>query len=129
MNILKSIAAVLAGIIFIVITHSLTDLVLESVGIFPQPSEGLHVTWMLVLATGYRTVYNIGGGFVTALLAPSRPIAHVTVLGLIGLTVSTIAAIVAIPMDLSPAWYPIALAVMALPSVFLGGKIAAQRGR
>ena len=128
MNVLKSIAAILAGIIFIVITHTLTDLVLESIGIFPQPSEGLHVTWMLVLATVYRTVYNVGGGYVTAMLAPSRPMTHATILGSIGLAMSTVAVFVTMPMDLGPAWYPIALAVLAFPSVWLGGKLATQSG-
>ena len=28
-----------------------------------------------------------------------------------------------IPMNLGPAWYPIALAVLALPSVWLGRKV------
>ena len=40
MNILKSIGAVLAGIIFIVASHSATDLVLEKLGIFPPRIRG-----------------------------------------------------------------------------------------
>ena len=38
------IGAVLAGIVFIVVTHTATDLVLEALGIFPPPKEGLHIT-------------------------------------------------------------------------------------
>ena len=54
MNILKSIGAVLAGIIFIVASHSATDLMLEKLGIFPPPDQGFHITWMVVTATVYR---------------------------------------------------------------------------
>jgi hypothetical protein len=37
MTILKGIAAILAGVIFIVVTHTVTDLVLEKLGIFTPP--------------------------------------------------------------------------------------------
>lgn len=39
MNILKSIGAVLAGIIFIGVTHSVMDLILEKAGIFTPPES------------------------------------------------------------------------------------------
>ena len=48
---------------------------------------------------------------------------HALILGGIGLVLSTVAAIVTIPMDLGPAWYPIALAVISLPCGRLGGKL------
>ena len=123
MKILKSIGAVLAGMIFIVATHTLTDFVLESLGIFPSPDTGLHTTWMLVTATVYRSIFNVGGGYVTAALAPDRPMLHAIILGSIGTAIGAAAAVVFIPMNLSPAWYPIALAVLALPCTWLGGKL------
>jgi hypothetical protein len=123
MNILKGIGAILAGMIFIIVTHTVTDLVLESLGIFTPPSQGLHITWMVVTATIYRSIYTVGGGYVTAALGPNPPMRYVLILGLIGLVLGTLGAIVTIPMQLSPAWYPIALAVLALPCVWLGGKL------
>jgi hypothetical protein len=123
MNILKGIGAILAGIVFIVVTHTATDFVLERLGVFPPPEQGFHVTWLVVTATIYRTIYTITGGYITAALAPEPPMRYVIILGLIGLIVSTVAAIATIPMKLGPAWYPIALAVLALPSVWLGGKL------
>jgi hypothetical protein len=123
MNILKGIGAVLAGIIFIVVTHTVTDLVLEKLGIFTPPEQGFHITWMVVTATIYRSIYTVAGGYLTAALAPNPPMRYVMILGLIGLATSTLAAIATIPMKLGPAWYPIALAVLALPCVWLGGKL------
>jgi len=123
MNALKAIGAVLAGIVFIVVTHTVTDLVLESLGIFPPPKEGLHITWMVVTATVYRSVYMVAGGYITAALAPDPPMRHVIILGIIGIALSTLGAIVTIPMGLGPAWYPIALIVLSLPCVWLGGKL------
>jgi hypothetical protein len=123
MKILKSIGAVLAGMIFIVATHTLTDYVLESLGIFTPPDAGFHTTWMVVTATIYRSIFNVGGGYLTAALAPDRPMLHAIILGLIGTFLGAVAAVVTIPMNLSPAWYPIALAVLALPCTWLGGKL------
>ena len=123
MNILKGIGAILAGLIFIVVSHSLTDFVLESLGIFNSPDQGFHTTWMVVTATIYRSVFSVVGGYITAALAPNRPLRHAVILGIIGLVASTIAAIVTIPMEIAPAWYPIALAILALPCTWLGGKL------
>jgi hypothetical protein len=126
MNILKSIAAVLAGLIFIVATHTITDKILESAGIFPSPEQGLHVTWMLVAALVYRVLFQVAGSFITAWLAPSRPFLHGMIIGVIGLILGSVGAAVAIPMNLSPAWYPIALALSALPSAWLGSTMYAS---
>lgn len=123
MNTLKGIGAILAGMIFIVFSHTATDFVLESLGIFTPPDQGFHTTWMVVTATIYRCLYTVIGGYITAALAPGRPMRYVVILGLIGLVLGTIAAIVTIPMKLGPAWYPIALAVLALPCTWLGGKL------
>ena len=123
MNILKGIGAILAGMIFIVVSHTGTDYVLETLGIFPPRDEGLHITWMVATATIYRSIFTVAGGYITAALAPNPPMRYVMILGIIGLALGTLAAIVTIPMGLGPAWYPIALAVLALPCVWLGGKL------
>ncbi|HWN08588.1 MAG TPA: hypothetical protein VNO50_04835 [Pyrinomonadaceae bacterium] len=123
MNILKGIGAILAGIAFIVVTHSVTDLLLEKLGIFTPPEQGLHTTWMVVTATIYRTIYTIIGGYVTAALAPNPRMRYVIFLGIFGTAAGILGAIVTIPMGLGPAWYPIALAVLAFPSVWIGGKL------
>lgn len=125
-NILKSIGAVVAGFFTVVLFSIGTDLALEAVGIFPRPDvEGLFVMWMLALAFVYRTLFTILGGYVTARLAPQKPMKHAIILGLVGMVVGTLGAIAA--WDLSPHWYPIALVVAALPSTWFGGKLATLR--
>ncbi|PYT00442.1 MAG: hypothetical protein DMF63_07700 [Acidobacteria bacterium] len=127
MNILKSIGAVLAGLLFIVISHTAVDKILEGLGIFPDPNQGLHVTWMLALALAYRIVLSIVGCYITARLAPSSPMLHALILGFIGLVAGTIAAFAFIPMNLSPAWYPIVLALVSVPCGWAGGTLAGRR--
>ncbi|MGX5817112.1 hypothetical protein ACWKWU_02890 [Chitinophaga lutea] len=115
----KSIGAIVAGFATVVVLSILTDFILESAGIFPPPGNGLYITWMLLLALAYRTVYTVIGGYVTAALAPSRPMRHARILGIVG-TIAGIAGVFA-SLGMSPLWYPIALALLALPSTLLGG--------
>jgi hypothetical protein len=129
MTILKSIGAVLAGLIFIFATHSGVDLILESLGIFTPATQRFETPWMLVTAMIYRTVLSIAGCFVTGILAPSRPLRHALVLGFIGLALCTAAAVVLIPADISPAWYPVALAVVTVPCAWIGGMLAERRAQ
>lgn len=124
MKVIKSIGAVLAGLIFIGVTHSAVDAILEATGVFPPPSEGLHVPWMMALALGYRTVLSIIGCYITAKLAPTRPMTHSLILGAIGLVLSTIGLIVSMQMNLSAPWYPVALIIVTLPCAWLGGRLA-----
>ena len=47
MNVLKGIGAILAGIVFIVVSHSATDFVLEKLGIFtPRTRDFLLPGWL-----------------------------------------------------------------------------------
>lgn len=122
---LKSALAVIAGFLTVVILSVVTDTVLETAGIFPPPDQGLFVTWMLLLAFGYRTLYNVLGGYLTARLAPANPVRHSIILGCIGTVAGIVGVIVG--WDLSQHWYPIALAVEAIPTCWLGGKLR-ERG-
>ncbi|MEK7641419.1 MAG: hypothetical protein AAB365_00310 [Patescibacteria group bacterium] len=125
-NIFKSIGAVLAGFAAVAFLSIGTDTILEMLGIFPAPTEvGLFVTWMLVLAFIYRSIYAVVGGYVTARLAPNYPMRHVVALGVLG-TIGGIAGVV-VGWDLSQHWYPIALAVTAFPLVWFGGKLKKPR--
>ncbi len=128
MLILKNIGALLAGFAVVVFLSMGTDTLLEKTGVLPPFSEqGLYITWMLALALFYRTVYTIVGGYVTALLAPEKPRRLVSILGILG-TVAGIGGVIA-GWNLSAHWYPIALAVLAFPSVYAGGKIYERTAR
>ncbi len=127
-NTFKSIGAVLAAFITVFALSIGTDFVLETAGVFPgfkeQQEHGFYPWWMLPLALIYRSIYTVVGGYVAAVLAPSRPMRHVMVLGVIGL-VSAILGTIANwdKMTGSTAWYPISLIILTLPCVWLGGKL------
>ena len=112
---IKSAGAVIAGFLTVVVLSMGTDLILEQTGIVAMPTA----TSLLVVALAYRTVYTILGGFVTASLAPQNAMKHVWVLAGFGQLGGIMGIIVG--WNLSDHWYPIALAVLAIPSVWLGG--------
>lgn len=124
-NTFKSIGAVLAGFITIVALSAGTDFVLESIGIFTPPDQGFFTPWMVMLAFIYRCIYTVAGGYVTAMLAPNRPMRHAIILGIIGIVACSVGVVVA--WDLAPHWYPIALVITALPCSWLGGKLKAKK--
>jgi len=117
-NIFKSIGAVLAGFLVIVILSVVTDTILEQNGVLPQDS--LFDTGLLLLALLYRSIYSVIGAYVTARLAPQRPMRHAIALGVLGIFVSGLGAYAG--QDLGPAWYGLALVVVSLPLAWLGGK-------
>jgi hypothetical protein len=123
MGALKSIWAVVAGFLTVIILSVLTDVILETLGVFPPADQGLFVTWMLLLALIYRTGYNVVGGYITARLAPQNPTKHVWVLAILGLVGGIMGIIINLQMNLGPNWYPVLLALFAIPSVLAGGKL------
>lgn len=122
---MKSLWAVVAGFIVVVALSTGTDALLEKIGLFPDPGVILGSGY-LALALMYRTVYTVLGGFVTAWLAPQNPMKHVWVLAIIG-QLGGIAGVFA-GWELSAHWYPIALAVLAIPSVWFGGWLKTRTG-
>ena len=126
MNILKSIGAVLAGFITVVVLSTLTDFVMESIGVLPPVSDqGLFVTWMLVLALAYRSVYTILGGYITSYLAPEHNRRNVKILAVLGF-IAGVGGVIG-GWNLSAHWYPIALAVTGPLFVLLGGRLQQRR--
>jgi hypothetical protein len=81
---LRSAGALLAGLVTVVALSIVTDQVLHATRVFPPEGQPM-TTPLWVLATAYRIAYGILGGFVTAKLAPGRPVGHALVLGCIGL--------------------------------------------
>jgi hypothetical protein len=118
---------VLAGFLTVVVLSLATDQLLHVLHVYPPWGQTMFDPRLNLLALSYRIVYTILGSYVTARLAPHSPMRHVWVLGVIGLVLGTAGAIATIPMKLGPNWYPIAIALTALPCAWIGGKLYRAR--
>lgn len=119
---LKSIGAVIAGFALLVILSMTTDFILKKAGIMKTDPFVENPVWLIAIIIIYRTVFNTLGCYLTARLAPNKPMKHAIILGIIGV-VLTIVGLIAM-WDIPPRWYPIALIVLTLPAAWLGGKMA-----
>jgi len=121
---LKSIGAVLAGALAGIVLSVGTDMALRAAGVLPplgQPAGDAP----LLLATVYRTVYGVAGAYITARLAPDRPMMHALVLGGLGLVATIVGAVVTWNKGpaFGPYWYPLALIALAMPQSWAGGRL------
>jgi hypothetical protein len=112
--------AVFAGLVTIFAVTTATDLALHASGVYPAPgvimSHGL-----FLLAAAYRVLYGVLGCYVSARVAPDRPLAHAIALGAVGTLISTAGAIAM--WDAGPGWYSLAVIATALPCAWAGGKL------
>jgi len=122
----KSIWPVVAGVIFIIAVTTLVDIVLHIAGVFPPMSQPIDNT-LALLATAYRVVIGVAGAWLTARLAPEKPMKHALLLGGVGAALGLAGAVVTWNLGLGPRWYPFALIVLALPQCWAGGKIYESR--
>jgi MFS-type transporter involved in bile tolerance (Atg22 family) len=116
----KSIGAVVAGLVFIGVSHTATDAILESAGVLPKGHLNVDAV-LILLVIFYRAVLSLVGCYLTAWLAPRNPMKHSLILGAIGIVLSAIGAIATADMNLGPAWYAWSLVVIALPTAWVGG--------
>ncbi len=122
---LKSIWAIIAGMVVGAGLAILTDVVLSLFGIisFVKIISG----WSLLLALIYRAIYTVLSGYVTAALAPNRQLGHVITLGVIGVIVTILGSIAAWSKSAGFEWYPIVLILITLPCAWWGGWLRVRR--
>jgi hypothetical protein len=123
-RLMRSVVAVIVGAFVGIVLSVGTDLLLRVTGILPGPDQ-VASNPVLLLAPGYRTIYGILGSYITARLAPFRPMAHAMVLGLMGLVANILGTVTTWNKGpaFGPHWYPITLIVLALPTAWAGAQI------
>ncbi len=120
----RSVLAVGAGMLLVIVLSLGTDMVLHATGFFPPWGDPV-TSGPLAAALAYRTLFAIGGSYLAARLAPRAPMRHAMAPGWIGLGLSSLGA--AVTWNGGPAfgphWYPLALIATTLPCAWLGGRM------
>lgn len=126
-KLLRSIGAVLTGFLLIGFLGFVADTVLQQLGVLPITGTVRFKDEQSLLALTYHLLFAVLGGYVTARLAPDRPVAHAFALGVMGVLISIAGLIAIISGDLAPAWYGWALIILSIPVTWLGGRLFVQR--
>src|SRR6266702_3366018 len=95
----RSTAAVLSALLAVFVLSLGTDQILHLLQVYPPWGQRMSDP-LFLLATSYRIVFNVAGGYIAARLAPYAPMRHAMALAIIGLV------------------------LMAVPCAWLGGRIA-----
>src|SRR5262245_65729181 len=115
----RSIWSVVAGVLFIIVVTTLVDIVLHVTKVFPPIDRPIDDP-LALLATAYRIVIGIAGAWLTAKLAPDRPMRHAMILGVVGVVLGLVGVVVTWNLGLGPRWYAIAIAALAIPHWWIG---------
>jgi hypothetical protein len=120
----RSVWALFAGFLVVVVLSTAADLLMHATGVFPPMGEPMSDS-RFVLASAYRFVFAVVGCYVTARLAPARPMKHALIGGAIGLVLATIGAVATWNAGpaFGPHWYPLSLVVTAIPCAWIGGRL------
>jgi peptidoglycan/LPS O-acetylase OafA/YrhL len=112
----RSIWALFAGFLVVVVSSTAADLLMHATGIFPPMGEPM---------SAYRFVFAVIGCYLTARLAPARPMKHALIGGAIGLVLAMIGAVATWNSGpaFGPHWYPLSLVVTAIPCAWIGGRL------
>ena len=116
-----------AVFIGLVITAALsigTDLLFVAAGVYPKDGDLMSNQRLLLLAWSYRAIFSILGAFVAALVAKDHFKRAVVTLGLIATLLGVMGIFVMWnKWDRTTGWYPISLALLALPYCLIGGEL------
>ncbi len=108
--------------LFIIVVTTLVDVVLHVTHVFPPMNQPINDA-LALLATSYRIVISVGGAWLTARLAPDKAMKHAMILGYVGAALRLAGVVTTWNLRLGPRWYPISLAVLAIPQCWAGGRI------
>ena len=119
---LRSIAAIVLGFIFIGALAFGADAVLRAV--MPSafsPTGRVESVPVLLLMQAYVIIFAVTGCYLAARLAPNRPLRHALILGLLGLAFN-VAGTIAM-WNTAPAWYHVLALALVMPAAWLGGRL------
>lgn len=119
---LRSIGSVVAGFLFIAIGVNAANVPLRRM--MPEAFDangGTHDTAALLVSFVTVAVFAVAGSYLTARLAPNRPMRHALILAACGLVFNVVSA--AMMWGYWPAWYTLISLALVMPYGWLGGRL------
>ena len=118
----RSAASIAAGFVTIFVLAMGTDVALRA--LLPDrfgPNGRVDDVALLVLTQLYVFAFAAFGCWLTARLAPDRPLRHALILGALGLAFNVVGTIAM--WETAPAWYHLVALALVMPAAWVGGTI------
>jgi hypothetical protein len=120
----KNALAVGTGFLAVALLSVGVDEVLHILKVYPPWNRPMPQPGLNLLALAYRIAFTVLGGYLAARLSARAPMRQVWILACLGAAFGTLGVVTTWNLGLGPHWYPIALAVTAVPCTWLGGRAA-----
>jgi hypothetical protein len=117
----RSITAVAIGFFLIGALAFGTDYALVASGIYPPVTQFISDPALLGGMALYVAVFAIGGCWLTAYLAPDRPMRHALILGALGLLLNL--GMFQLANARTPMWYNLLGLALVMPYAWIGGRL------
>ena len=122
---IRSIAAVLVGLIFTGVLSLGTDWLLErSVPDTFDATGGVSSAGVLALTIAYVALYQVIGSWLAARIAESHRLRHAMIVGVLLLIWALYSALA--DWSSAPTWYHLVVLALVLPCAWLGGWLGAR---
>src|SRR5688572_503096 len=120
---MRSAIAILVGFVYIGALSFGADALLRSEfpSVFAPAGGRVDSTPVLLFIVAYVALFAISGCYLTARLAPNRPMRHALILGALGLLFNI--AGTAAMWDTAPVWFHLVSLLLVMPYAYLGGRL------
>ena len=118
----RSILAIAAGFIAVVVLSVGTDAIMHGLGVFPPPGTETG-DGQFLLAIAYRSLFTLFGGWLAARLSARSDLRDVQILAGLGF-LAGVAGLVAwsVTPDMGPLWFAVLIPVTGVVFTLLGGR-------
>ena len=118
----RSILAIVSGFVVIVALSLSADRAIRYMwpGLFDAAGRTESIG-LLTFTLAYVALFAVLGCYLTARLAPNRPMQHALLLGALGLVFTGVGTIAA--WATAPAWYHVAALALVMPYAWVGGHL------
>ena len=124
---MRLLLAVVAAFVFTGILSTAVDHVFHVTNVYPPYGEPMFDTGLLILASSYRVVFQILGGYIMSVIAKDNAIKAGWIVGALGTILWLSGAF--FMRGMGPLWYPVVGAILSIPSVLLGVKLYKMRSQ
>lgn len=126
----RSIWAVAAAFLLVIPVTLGIDHIFHVTGVYPPSNVPMTEVGQYLLALSYRIALGVFAAWLTARLAPWKPMKHVWIQAGIGQVITILGIIPAAqhPEKFGALWYPVVLALTVIPTAWAGGQLY-LRGR